>query len=161
MADLNSPQKVWIENAFLFWYFDWNFPKNKGKVWKTAKLIFCMNLTRFLVACTGLYRSPCRSVGRSVRRLVGPSVRNTFVKIAENGVMQDEDASYVVCTALFWLWKGKLGHICTNLMYIHCITAKLAIFSTDMPWESCSKLNFEQLSHSMPVENIASLAVIQ
>ena len=28
----------------------------------------------FLVACTRLYRSPCRSVGRSVRPSVGPSV---------------------------------------------------------------------------------------
>ena len=37
-----------------------------------------------------------RSVGRSVR----PSVRDAFVKIAENGVMQDGDASYVVYTAL-------------------------------------------------------------
>ena len=37
----------------------------------------------------------------SVRPSVRPSVRNAFVKIAENGVMQDEDASYVVYTALF------------------------------------------------------------
>ena len=37
------------------------------------------------------------SVGPSVR----PSVRNAFVKIAENGVMQDGDASYVVYTTLF------------------------------------------------------------
>ena len=42
-----------------------------------------------------------RSVGRSVRRSVGPSVRNAFAKIVENGVMQAEDASYVVNTALF------------------------------------------------------------
>ena len=28
-------------------------------------------------------------------------VRNAFVKIAENGVIQDRDASYVVYTALF------------------------------------------------------------
>ena len=47
-----------------------------------------------------------------------------------------------------------------NLMYIYYITAKLAIFATDMLWESCSKLNFEQLAHSMSVENIASLAVM-
>ena len=40
------------------------------------------------------------------------------------------------------------------------ILAKLAIFATDMLWESCSKLNFKQLSHSMSVANIASLAVI-
>ena len=39
--------------------------------------------------------------------------------------------------------------------------AKLAIFATDMLWENCSKLNFEQLSHSMPVENIACLTGIQ
>ena len=36
----------------------------------------------------------------SVRRSVGPLVRDAFVKIAENGVMQDGDASYVVYTAL-------------------------------------------------------------
>ena len=39
------------------------------------------------------------------------------------------------------------------------ITAKLAIFATDMLWESCLKFNFEQLSHSMSVANIPSLAV--
>ena len=50
--------------------------------------------------------------------------------------------------------------ICTNLMYIYYITVKLAIFSTGMLWESCSKFNLEQLSHSMSVENIASLAII-
>ena len=49
--------------------------------------------------------------------------------------------------------------ICTNLMYIYYITVKLAIFSTGMLWESCSKFNLEQLSHSMSVANIASLAV--
>ena len=37
----------------------------------------------------------------SVRPLVRPSVGNAFVKIAENGVMQDGDASYVVYTTLF------------------------------------------------------------
>ena len=48
--------------------------------------------------------------------------------------------------------------ICTNLMYIYYITVKLAIFSTGMLWESCSKFNLEQLSHSMSVANIARLA---
>ena len=42
----------------------------------------------------------------SMKGCVGPSVhplvRNAFVKIAENGVMQDGDASYVVYTALFF-----------------------------------------------------------
>ena len=33
---------------------------------------------------------------------VRPLVRNAFVKIAENGVMQDGDASYVVYMALFF-----------------------------------------------------------
>ena len=37
-----------------------------------------------------------------VRPLVRRSVRNAFEKIAENGVMQDEDASNVVYTALFF-----------------------------------------------------------
>ena len=39
-----------------------------------------------------LYKSVCTSVR--------PLVRNAFVKIAQNGIMQDEDASYVVYTAL-------------------------------------------------------------
>ena len=39
--------------------------------------------------------------GLSVRPSVRPSVRDALVKIAENGVMQDGDASYVVYTALF------------------------------------------------------------
>ena len=42
------------------------------------------------------------SVCPSARRSVGRSVRNAFVKIAENGVMQDEDASYVEYMALFF-----------------------------------------------------------
>ena len=41
------------------------------------------------------------------------------------------------------------------------ISAKLAIFATDMLWESCCKLNLEQLSYSMFCKNIAHLAVIQ
>ena len=35
----------------------------------------------------------------------------------------------------------------------------MIIFCTDMQWESCSKSNLEQLSHSMFCKNIASLAV--
>ena len=45
--------------------------------------------------------------------------------------------------------------------HISIETAKLAIFPTDMLWESCSKLNFRQLFHSMSVANMASLAGIQ
>ena len=44
---------------------------------------------------------PRISIRGCVRPSVRPSVRNAFVKIAENGVMQDGDASYVVYTALF------------------------------------------------------------
>ena len=40
------------------------------------------------------------------------------------------------------------------------ILAKLAKFAADMLWESCSKSNFKQLSHSMSVANIISLSVI-
>ena len=40
-------------------------------------------------------------VRQSIGRSVGPSVRNAFVKIAENGVMQDEGASRAVYPALF------------------------------------------------------------
>ena len=62
----------------------------------------------FLDASSHLYKRVCPSVGRSVRRSVRPSVRDAFVKIAENGLMQDEDASYVVYTALFIYCKlGK------------------------------------------------------
>ena len=52
---------------------------------------------QFLVAYKRLYKRVCPSVGPLVRLLV----RNAFVKIAENGVMPDGDASYVVYTALF------------------------------------------------------------
>ena len=38
-------------------------------------------------------------------------------------------------------------------------TAKIAIFCTDMLWKSCLKSYLEQLSHSMSVAKIASLAV--
>ena len=38
-------------------------------------------------------------------------------------------------------------------------TAKLAIFGTDILWKSCSKLNLEQLFHTMSIVNVASLAV--
>ena len=50
-------------------------------------------------------------------------------------------------------------NICSNFMYIYYITAKIIIFCTDMQWESCSKSNLEQLSHSMFCKNIAHLAV--
>ena len=38
----------------------------------------------------------------SIRRCVGRLVRNAFVKIAEDGVMQDGDASYVVHGWSIW-----------------------------------------------------------
>ena len=44
------------------------------------------------------------SVRPSIRPSVGPLVRDAFVKIAENGVMLDGDASYVVYTALLKLY---------------------------------------------------------
>ena len=50
----------------------------------------------------------------SVRPLVHPLVRplvcNAFVKIAENGVMQDEGASGAVYPALFVTISVKLTH---------------------------------------------------
>ena len=55
-----------------------------------------MNVNVFLDASSHLYKRVSPSVGPSV----GPSVCIAFVKIAENGVIQDEDASYVVYTAL-------------------------------------------------------------
>ena len=63
------------------------------------------------ISIRGCVRPSVRaSVGRSVHPSVHPSVRNAFVKIAENGVMQDEEASDVVYTALFlffFLISGK------------------------------------------------------
>ena len=41
------------------------------------------------------------------------------------------------------------------------ILAKRAIFLQNILWESCSKLNSEQPSHSMSVANIANLADIK
>ena len=54
----------------------------------------------FLDASLHLYKRVCPSSGLLARRLV----RNAFVKIAENGVMQDGDASFVVVVymALFF-----------------------------------------------------------
>ena len=43
----------------------------------------------------------CPSVGPSIRWSVHPMVRDALVKIAENGVMQDEGASRAVYPALF------------------------------------------------------------
>ena len=49
---------------------------------------------------------------------VRPLVRNAFVKIAENGVMQDGDASYVVYTCL----KVENGHMDTSdLLYLRVL----------------------------------------
>ena len=65
----------------------------------------------FLDASSHLYKRVCPSVGwsvgPSVRQSVGPSVDHAFVKIAENGVMQDEDASYVI--------KGLVRCVLTSL----------------------------------------------
>ena len=41
------------------------------------------------------------------------------------------------------------------------ITAKLAIFATDMLWEICLKFDFKLFSQSMFRKNIARLASIQ
>ena len=60
-----------------------------------------------VVVATAFLDAPRISIRGCVRPLVrpsvAPSVRNAFIKIAENGVMQDEDASYVVYTALLQL----------------------------------------------------------
>ena len=44
---------------------------------------------------------PRISIRGCVRPSVGRSVRDAFIKIAKNGVMQNEDASYVMYTTLF------------------------------------------------------------
>ena len=41
------------------------------------------------------------------------------------------------------------------------ILAKLAIFATDMLWESCSKFYSEHFSHNMFCQNIVSLVIIK
>ena len=56
----------------------------------------------FLDACPHLHKRVCLSVHLSGGPLVRWLVHNTFVKIAENGVMQDGHASYVVYMALFF-----------------------------------------------------------
>ena len=40
------------------------------------------------------------------------------------------------------------------------ILAKLAIFATDMLWESCSKFHYKHFCHNMFYQNIVSLDVI-
>ena len=50
----------------------------------------------FLDACSHLYKGVCLSVHLSGGPLVRQLVHNTLVKIAENGVMQDGDASFVI-----------------------------------------------------------------
>ena len=40
------------------------------------------------------------------------------------------------------------------------ILAKLAIFATDMLWESCSKFPFKHICHNMFYQNIVSLVII-
>ena len=57
-----------------------------------------MNFLMFLDAFSHLYKRVCPSVH--------PSVCDAFVKIAENGIMQDGDASYAVYTALFLSYPG-------------------------------------------------------
>ena len=80
--------------------------KNKN-FWR--KTVFC--LFTFLDAASHLYKRVCPSVSRSVRR----SVRNAFVKIAENGLMQDGDASYVVYTALLDASSHLYKSVCPSI----------------------------------------------
>ena len=40
------------------------------------------------------------------------------------------------------------------------ILAKLAIFATDILWESCSKFHFKHICHNMFSQNIVSLVII-
>ena len=82
-----------------------------GKIQLHTILIIEFN-SSFLDALPHLYKRVCpsvrRSVGPSGRRSFGPSVGHAFVKITENGVMQDGDASYVVYTALFFFGFEQL-----------------------------------------------------
>ena len=73
------------------------FPKSDGRWFLDAS----SHLYKRVCPSVSLSLSVGRSVGPSVRPSVRRSVRDAFVKIAENGLMQDEDASYVVYTALF------------------------------------------------------------
>ena len=73
---------------------------------------------------------PHISIRGCVRPSVGPSVRNAFVKIAVNGVIQDEGASRAVYPALlsdffkFWVAKRYLILIFFN----YTLNASKSIF---------------------------------
>ena len=58
---------------------------------------------------------------------------------------------------LFYLKNIFLLLVAMDIFFL--ATAKIATFTMDILWKSCSKFNLEQLSHSMSVANIASLAV--
>ena len=65
----------------------------------------------FLDASLHLYKWVCPSVRPLVRRMV----RNASVKIAENGKIQDGDASYVVYTALLDASSHLYKRVCPSV----------------------------------------------
>ena len=83
--------------------------KARTSTWRYNNASFSLTATilhdwqSFLDASLHIYKRVCPSIRLLVRRLV----HKALVKIAENGIMQDEDASHVVSTALlkicgFW-----------------------------------------------------------
>ena len=64
-----------------------------------ASIVSLLNL---LDVSSHLYKWVCASIHWLVCLLVSQSVHNTFMKIAENGVMQDEEASYVLFIHIFY-----------------------------------------------------------
>ena len=73
-----------------------------------------------------------------------------------------EQLSHSMCLAniLILIVKREKNMKMTVLSYFSTVMANLAIFCTDMLWESCLKFNFEQLFHSMCVTNIAILLIL-
>ena len=77
----------------------------------------------------------------SVRPSVRRSVRDAFVKIAENGVMQDGDASYVVYTALFY----GLSEVCerhkqkVDNLYFRMIYLTLTPYISTFTYSNCNE----------------------
>ena len=54
---------------------------------------------------------------------------------------------------------NEYGYDTHRQLFEPLATAELAIFVTDILWKNCLKSNLEQLSHSISLRNVASLAV--
>ena len=84
---------------------------------------------------------PRISIRGCVRPSVHRSVRDAFVKIAKNGMMQDGDASYVVYTALF-----NLNLMTVELVFVfkpHSNSLGIKEFHGDLPvWVDIKPIHY-------------------